>query len=81
MRILQRGQEKKKPDLSGFRSLFDSIGRGGEIRTLDPLHPMQVRYQAALRPDKLRIIAERIECLLRKYRRNVSPMGLRLAIR
>ena len=21
------------------------------IRTLDPLHPMQVRYQAALRPD------------------------------
>ena len=27
------------------------IGRGGEIRTRDPLHPMQVRYQAALRPD------------------------------
>ncbi|CAI8971786.1 AraC family transcriptional regulator [Pseudomonas soli] len=22
------------------------------IRTLDPLHPMQVRYRAALRPDK-----------------------------
>src|SRR5690554_3806833 len=28
-----------------------SIGRGGGIRTRDPLHPMQVRYQAALRPD------------------------------
>ena len=26
-------------------------GRDGVIRTLDPLHPMQVRYQAALRPD------------------------------
>jgi hypothetical protein len=28
-----------------------SIGRDGEIRTRDPLHPMQVRYQAAPRPD------------------------------
>src|SRR5258708_38761704 len=27
------------------------IGRGGEIRTRDHLHPMQVRYQAALRPE------------------------------
>ena len=27
-------------------------GRGEVIRTLDPLHPMQVRYQAALRPDR-----------------------------
>ena len=27
------------------------IGRDGEIRTRDPLHPMQVRYQTALRPD------------------------------
>ena len=26
-------------------------GRGGEIRTHDPLRPRQVRYQAALRPD------------------------------
>ena|GEM_PF-685224 len=28
------------------------IGRGEMIRTSDPLHPMQVRYQAALRPDR-----------------------------
>jgi hypothetical protein len=28
------------------------IGRGERIRTSDPLHPMQVRYQAALRPDR-----------------------------
>jgi hypothetical protein len=27
------------------------IGRDGEIRTRDPLHPMQVRYQAAPRPE------------------------------
>ena len=27
-------------------------GRGEKIRTSDPLHPMQVRYQAALRPDR-----------------------------
>jgi hypothetical protein len=27
------------------------IGRDGVIRTHDPLHPMQVRYQAALRPE------------------------------
>jgi hypothetical protein len=32
-------------------------GRGEKIRTSDPLHPMQVRYQAALRPDRTAIIA------------------------
>ena len=26
-------------------------GRGERIRTSDPLHPMQVRYQAAPRPE------------------------------
>ena len=31
--------------------LIDSIGRGGVIRTHDPLRPRQVRYQAAPRPD------------------------------
>ena len=29
------------------------IGRSERIRTSDPLHPMQVRYQAAPRPDRL----------------------------
>ncbi len=32
----------------GIRSF---TGRGGQIRTGDPLRPRQVRYQAALRPD------------------------------
>src|SRR5690606_11258304 len=30
-------------------------GRDGGIRTRDPLHPMQVRYQAALRPERTRV--------------------------
>jgi hypothetical protein len=34
-------------------------GRGGGIRTRDPLHPMQVRYQAAPRPDEPEIIRTR----------------------
>lgn len=37
--------------LSQFRLSFFKNGRDGVIRTLDPLHPMQVRYRAALRPD------------------------------
>ncbi len=37
---------------------FTIFGRDGVIRTLDPLHPMQVRYQAALRPDDGEIIAD-----------------------
>ena len=34
----------------------DLIGRDGVIRTHDPMHPMHVRYQAALRPDEGQII-------------------------
>ena len=33
-----------------MRCISQGLGRGGEIRTHDHLHPMQVRYQAALRP-------------------------------
>ena len=28
------------------------LGRAGEIRTPDLLHPMQARYQATLRPEQ-----------------------------
>ncbi len=31
--------------------LLKVFGRGGGIRTPDPLLPKQMRYQAALRPD------------------------------
>ncbi len=33
----------------------ERFGRGGAIRTPDPLRPRQVRYQAALRPDILHL--------------------------
>jgi hypothetical protein len=35
--------------ISDYLELYD--GRGGGIRTPDPLLPKQMRYQAALRPD------------------------------
>lgn len=39
----------------GYRDLvtLGFPGRGERIRTSDHLHPMQVRYQAALRPEAL----------------------------
>ena len=38
-----------------YRNYFNS-GRGGGIRTHDPLLPKQMRYQAALRPEEARIL-------------------------
>ena len=32
--------------------MIKTTGRGGEIRTPDPLLPKQMRYQAALHPDR-----------------------------
>ena len=34
------------------------VGRDGEIRTRDPLNPIQVRYQAALRPVPWRVVLD-----------------------
>ena len=34
-----------------FAVILDEKRRGDWIRTSDPLHPMQVRYQAAPHPD------------------------------
>ena len=36
----------------GHQINYLKIGRGGEIRTPDPLLPKQMRYQAALHPDR-----------------------------
>jgi len=49
-----RGLAQKHERVSRFTSADprDTSGRGGGIRTHDPLHPMQVRYLAALRPDE-----------------------------
>ena len=38
--------------------MIDLNGRGGGIRTPDPLLPKQMRYQAALRPDSFSIVSQ-----------------------
>ena len=43
---------KKAPDCFQMEAFVLTNGRRGGIRTRDPLHPMQVRYQAALHADK-----------------------------
>ena len=35
-------------------------GRGGEIRTPDPLLPKQMRYQAALHPERAKVYQARL---------------------
>ena len=46
--------KQKKKGLAGTILLtLISTGRRGGIRTRDPLHPMQVRYQAALHAEAL----------------------------
>ena len=39
--------------------VIDSTGRGGGIRTPDPLLPKQMRYQTALRPDDAPIVSRK----------------------
>ena len=43
-----------KNKTSAMRRLRQSMCRDDWIRTSDPLHPMQVRYRAALRPENTR---------------------------
>jgi hypothetical protein len=42
---------KKAECVSTHSALSKVFGRLGGIRTRDPLHPMQVRYQAALQAE------------------------------
>ena len=49
---------KRKKDLAK-PSPFRINGRRERIRTFDPLHPMQVRYQAALHADENAIVCQR----------------------
>ncbi len=48
----------KNNKASEFSEALILLGRDGEIRTHDPLHPMQVRYRAALHPDLMFDLAE-----------------------
>ena len=71
------GLEPATPGLEGRCSIRLSygrnrIGRGGGIRTPDPLLPKQLRYQAALHPDKdysramLRSSGQKVNAKMRK---------------
>ncbi len=51
-----RAQTKK--GLGKAKSFFGINGRRERIRTFDPLHPMQVRYQAALHADEDAIVCQ-----------------------
>ena len=50
-RELSRKQKSRRWGLRLPMYVIDLFGRGDRIRTCDPLHPMQVRYQAALHPE------------------------------
>ena len=39
-----------------MQQYWEGIGRGGGIRTPDPLLPKQMRYQAALNPDTVKLV-------------------------
>ena len=47
---------KKAANSMSLAAFVRTLGRCERIRTFDPLHPMQVRYQAAPHTDKLSII-------------------------
>ena len=52
MRRVNTFKLKNEKELALFQALaLISNGRRGGIRTRDPLHPMQVRYQAALHAE------------------------------
>ena len=48
---------KKASKYRYLEAFIGITGRCERIRTFDPLHPMQVRYQAAPHTVKLQIIA------------------------
>jgi leucyl/phenylalanyl-tRNA---protein transferase len=57
-------------------------GRGGGIRTHDPLLPKQMRYQAALRPDRQHSNPNRgpLQTRTRIYLRDMSLAGAKLTL-
>ncbi len=56
--IFEQTATKTPPNKVMALQLFELSGRGERIRTSDHLHPMQVRYQAALRPEVLDYISK-----------------------
>ena len=52
---------------------LDFIGRDGVIRTHDPLHPMQVRYLAAPRPENMTLY-QHFQMLSQRFWRDLDSM-------
>ena len=54
-------QQAVAPTICGIVEVIptENTGRGGGIRTPDPLLPKQMRYQTALRPDVIHLIVSR----------------------
>ncbi len=59
----KRHANEKGHSLRKWPKSLGLFGRDGVIRTLDPLHPMQVRYRAALRPELLSILLRTVQNL------------------
>ncbi len=73
---LQRRSGKKQMRAETIRTALDinSLrGRGGGIRTPDPLLPKQMRYQTALRPDRCS------DCIAKRF--PTGPEGLSASVR
>ena len=74
-------EKKKKPVNSEFYGplglLVTLICRDDKIRTCDPLHPMQVRYRAALRPETPFRRAAKIRQILQLPKQNAFNFFLR----
>src|SRR5690606_30821823 len=71
-RLATVAAKKKRASRMLRLTLSDPDGRGGGIRTRDPLLPKQMRYQAALRPDVPLAVTSSGEAL---YPRRGAPSG------
>ena len=57
---------KKASEYRYLEAFIFTVGRCERIRTFDPLHPMQVRYQAAPHTDEINYSPKTFEFLVSK---------------
>ena len=63
---------KKASEYRYLEALIVRNGRCERIRTFDPLHPMQVRYQAAPHTDRALNYSPKMEALLVRRRQQIA---------
>ena len=66
--------------LKSAHGRFEFYGRGDRNRTCDPLHPMQVLYQAELRPDDKQYGKPRLSKTQMFFIRHIPPVQLFLSL-